>query len=311
MAPKKTPMTDVAIKELIAQGVADALASYEANIGSGNGHNGHHTGSDSGRTPNTARVYTYKDFLNCQHLNFKVECQVKFATCTLLGSTLTWWNSHVKIVGHDAAYRMPWRTLMKKMSDKMILEESDQVEKYIGGLPENIRGHYKKDFLKLKNKNHGNQSGNGEAHARAYTLGGNKANPDSNVVTDTFLLNNRYASILFDTDTDRSFVLTAFSLLIDIIPTTLNNYYDVELANEKIIGVNTIIRGCTLNFLNHLFIIDLMPIELGSFDVIIGMEWLSKYHVVIVRDEKIVCVPFGNETLIILVTEATMGTSLD
>ncbi|GJY97751.1 putative reverse transcriptase domain-containing protein [Tanacetum coccineum] len=51
-----------------------------------------------------------------------------------------------------------------------------------------------------------------------------------------------------------------------------------------------------------------MPIELGSFDVIIGMEWLSKYHVVIVCDEKIVRVPFGNETLIILVTEATMGT---
>ncbi|GJU90919.1 reverse transcriptase domain-containing protein [Tanacetum coccineum] len=133
-----------------------------------------------------------------------------------------------------------------------------------------IQGHYKKDCPKLKNKNRGNQSGNGEARGRAYALGGDKENPDLNVVTGTFLLNNRYASFLFDTGADRSFVSTAFSLLIEIIPATLNNYYEVELADGKIIRVNTIIRGYTLNFLNHPFNIDLMPIELGSFDVIIG-----------------------------------------
>ncbi|GJY31592.1 putative reverse transcriptase domain-containing protein [Tanacetum coccineum] len=162
-----------------------------------------------------------------------------------------------------------------------------------------IQGHYKKDCPNLKNKNCRNQSGNGEARGRAYALGGDKANPDLNVVTGTFLLNNRYASILFDTGADRSFVSTAFSSLIDIIPATLNNYYDVELADRKIIRVNTIIRGYTLNFLNHPFNIDLMPIELGSFDVIISMDWLSKYHVVIVCNEKIVRIPFDNETLII------------
>ncbi|GJX95916.1 putative reverse transcriptase domain-containing protein [Tanacetum coccineum] len=162
-----------------------------------------------------------------------------------------------------------------------------------------IQGNYKKDCPKLKNKNYGNQSGNGEARGRAYALGGDKANPDSNIVMGTFLLNNCNASILFDTSFDRSFVSTEFILLIDIIPTTLNNYYDVELADGKIIRVNTIIQGCTLNFLSHPFNIDLMPVELGSFDIIIGMDWLSKYHDVIVCDEKIVRVPFGNETLII------------
>ncbi|GJU66281.1 reverse transcriptase domain-containing protein [Tanacetum coccineum] len=96
-----------------------------------------------------------------------------------------------------------------------------------------------------------------------------------------------------------SFVSTAFSSLIDITPTTLDHYYDVELANGKIIRINTIIRGCTLNFLNHPLNIDLMPVELGSFDVIIGMDWLAKYHAVIVCDEKLVCIPFGNETLIV------------
>nr|GFD25490.1 reverse transcriptase domain-containing protein [Tanacetum cinerariifolium] len=77
---------------------------------------------------------------------------------------------------------------------------------------------------------------------------------------------------------DRSFVSTTFSALIDITPTTLENHYDVELTDGNIIGVNTIIRGCTLNFMNHPFNIDLMPIPIGSIDVIIGMDWLTKYH---------------------------------
>ncbi|GKB16516.1 putative reverse transcriptase domain-containing protein [Tanacetum coccineum] len=115
----------------------------------------------------------------------------------------------------------------------------------------------------------------------------------------TFFLNNRYASILFDTGANRSFVSTAFSSLIDITPTTLDHYYDVELANGKIIMINTIIWGCTLNFLNHPFNINLMPVELGSFDVIVGMDWLSKYHAIIDYAEKIVHIPWGNETLIV------------
>nr|GFA70196.1 putative reverse transcriptase domain-containing protein [Tanacetum cinerariifolium] len=122
--------------------------------------------------------------------------------------------------------------------------------------------------------------------------------PNSNVITGTFLLNNRYASILFDTGADRIFVSTAFSPLIDIIPTTLDHGYDVELADGRIIWINTLIRGCTLNFLNHHFNIDLMPVEMGSFDVIIGMDWLVKYHAVIVCDEKLVRVPFGDKVLI-------------
>ncbi|GJU68291.1 putative reverse transcriptase domain-containing protein, partial [Tanacetum coccineum] len=161
-----------------------------------------------------------------------------------------------------------------------------------------VQGHYKSDCPKLKNGNQGNRAGNGNAVARAYVVGSAGTNPNSNVVTGTFLLNNRYASILFDTGADRSFISTAFSSLIDIIPTTLDHGYDVELADGRIIWVNTLIRGCTLNFLNHPFNIDLMPVEMGSFDVIIGMDWLAKYHAVIVCDEKLVRVPFGDKTLI-------------
>ncbi|GJR69711.1 putative reverse transcriptase domain-containing protein [Tanacetum coccineum] len=104
----------------------------------------------------------------------------------------------------------------------------------------------------------------------AYAVGTAETNPNSNVVTGTFLLNNRYASILFDTGADRSFVSTAFSSLIGIIPTILDYGYDVELADQ-----------------------------LGSFDVIIGMDWLSKYQAVIVCAEKIVRIPFENEILLV------------
>ncbi|GJX18265.1 putative reverse transcriptase domain-containing protein [Tanacetum coccineum] len=140
----------------------------------------------------------------------------------------------------------------------------------------------------MKNNNRGNQCGNGNALAKLYAVGRAGTNPDSNLVTGTFLLNNRYAIVLFDTGADRSFMSTAFNSQIDITPSTLDHYYDVELADRRIIGLNAIIRGCTLNFLNHPFNIDLMPLELGSLDVIIGMDWLAKYQAVIVCAEKIV-----------------------
>ncbi|GKF25093.1 putative reverse transcriptase domain-containing protein, partial [Tanacetum coccineum] len=162
-----------------------------------------------------------------------------------------------------------------------------------------VQGHFKKDCPKLKNRNRGNQGGNGNAPAKVYVVGNAGTNPDSNVVTDTFLLNDRYASILFDTGANRSFVSTTFSSLIDITPTTLDHYYDVELPDGKIIRTNTIIRGCTLNFLDHSFNINLMPVKLGSFDIIIGMDWLSKYHAVIDCAKKIVRIPWGKETLIV------------
>ncbi|GJY14369.1 putative reverse transcriptase domain-containing protein, partial [Tanacetum coccineum] len=167
-------------------------------------------------------------------------------------------------------------------------------------------GHLARDSRSLaanannqKNSRANQRPGNGKATAKAYAVGNEGKNPDTNVVAGTFLLNNRYASILFDTGADRSFMSTAFSSLIDTVPSTLDHDYDVKLVDRKIIGVNTIIRGCPLNFLNHPFNINLMPIELSSFDIIIGMDWLTKYHAVIVCDEKIVRIPFGNEILIV------------
>ncbi|GKE05776.1 putative reverse transcriptase domain-containing protein [Tanacetum coccineum] len=98
-----------------------------------------------------------------------------------------------------------------------------------------------------------------------------------NVVTGTFLLNNRYASVLFYSGSDRSFVNTRFSSLIHIKPIKIEDSYEVELADGRIVSTNIVLKGCALSLVNHIFEIDLMPIKLGTFDIIIGMDWLVKY----------------------------------
>ncbi|GKC66212.1 putative reverse transcriptase domain-containing protein [Tanacetum coccineum] len=168
-------------------------------------------------------------------------------------------------------------------------------------------GHVKRECPKLRNRNHGNrvgnktgnQTGGNEVTTKAYAIGGGGTNPDSNVVTGTFLLNNCYASMLFDSGSDRSFVSSTFSALLDVAPSTLDTSYAVELVNGKISETNVILQGCTLGLLGYPFDIDLMPVKLGSFDAIIGMDWLAKYHALIVCDEKVVRIPYGDEVLII------------
>nr|GEY21089.1 reverse transcriptase domain-containing protein [Tanacetum cinerariifolium] len=99
-------------------------------------------------------------------------------------------------------------------------------------------GHFRSNCLKLKNRNQGNRAGNGNVVARAYAVGTARTNLNSNVVMGTFLLNNRYSSILFNTGADRIFVSTAFSSLIDIIPTTLDHGYAVYEHPEQSKSVN-------------------------------------------------------------------------
>nr|GFC12422.1 reverse transcriptase domain-containing protein [Tanacetum cinerariifolium] len=159
--------------------------------------------------------------------------------------------------------------------------------------------HFRKNCPKLRSQNRGNQTRNktrgNEVTAKAYTFGVGGTNPDSNVVTGMFLLNNGYASMLFDSGTDRSFLSTTFSVLIDVAPSTLDTSYAVKLADGRIYETNIVLRGCTLRLLGHPFNVDLMPIELGSFGVIIGMDWLVKYHALIVCDKKVVRIPYADE----------------
>ncbi|GKA28548.1 putative reverse transcriptase domain-containing protein [Tanacetum coccineum] len=167
---------------------------------------------------------------------------------------------------------------------------------------QNIR-HVKRECPKFRNWNHGNRVGNktgnqtrgNEAIARAYAIGGGGTNSDSNVVTGTFLLNNCYASMLFDSGADRSFMSSTFSALLDVAPSTLDTSYAVELADGRISETNVVLKGCTLGLLGHPFDIDLIPVELGSFDIIIGLDWLAKYYALIICDRKVVRIPYGDE----------------
>ncbi|GJS84128.1 putative reverse transcriptase domain-containing protein [Tanacetum coccineum] len=346
--------------------------------------------------------------------------QVKYASCTLLNSALTWWNSHKRTIGIEAAYAMSWAELMKlmtkvycprnevqKMETKMVPNEEEKVERFVRGLPDNIKENViaakptkLQDAIRIANNlmdqklkgyarsaenkrrldnnprdNHGQQpvfkrqNVRVQNVARAYMAGNNEKNgyvgslPYCNkcklhhvgpcivrcgnykrvdhitrdytaIVTPntqrapignqpgivcyecgrpghfrkdcpklknqnrTFLLNNCYASMLFDSGADRSFVSSTFSDLLDDVPSALDTNYVVELADGRISETNVILKGYTLGLLGHPFDIDLMPIELGSFDII-GMDWMAKYHALIVCDEKVVCIPYGDEVLII------------
>ncbi|GKB88780.1 hypothetical protein Tco_0961052 [Tanacetum coccineum] len=120
MPSKKTPMTDDVIKELIDQGLTDALADYKANRSSGNRNDSHNSGSGGGRTPHTARVCTYKDFLNCQPLNFKGIAGIV---------------KGIDVVSYSQRFQE-----LALMCGRMLPGEYDQVEKYVGGLPNMIQG---------------------------------------------------------------------------------------------------------------------------------------------------------------------------
>ncbi|GJX47883.1 putative reverse transcriptase domain-containing protein [Tanacetum coccineum] len=100
---------------------------------------------------------------------------------------------------------------------------------------------------------------------------------------------------------DKSFVSISLASMLNIPHITLDTAYDIEMANGNLVGTNTVIQGCNLILLNQPFEIDLMPIKLSSFDVIIGMDWLSKYHARIICYEKVIHIPIDDETLIIRV----------
>nr|GEV42438.1 retrotransposable element Tf2 [Tanacetum cinerariifolium] len=138
---------------------------------------------------------------------------------------------------------------------------------------------------------------NNSAHARAYLLRDKNAHQDPNVVMGTFFLNQHLSRVLFDLEADKSFVSISLASMLNIPPITLDTTYDIKMADGNLVGTNTIINGYTLILLNQPFKIDLMLIKLGSFEVVIGMDWLSKYHARIICDEKVVHIPINGETL--------------
>ncbi|GKC61183.1 putative reverse transcriptase domain-containing protein [Tanacetum coccineum] len=251
--------------------------------------------------------------------------KVKFAMCTFEGRALTWWNGNVQTLGLANANQIPWSNVKAMMTTEycptteiqrmeqelwtltlkgddieaysnrfhelvlmcpeLVSTESKKIEKYIHGFPERIKGNITSSKPATLH-----EAINMARELVEQSVQG--VNP--NVVTGTFLVNDHYACILFDSGAEKSFVSSAFTHLIDIAPATLNTSYEIELTDRKVVSTNNILRSCTLILLNHVFKVDLLPTRLGSFDVIIGMDWLAYYRALIDCYEKIVRIPLPN-----------------
>ncbi|GJY84148.1 putative reverse transcriptase domain-containing protein [Tanacetum coccineum] len=146
--------------------------------------------------------------------------------------------------------------------------------------------------------NQGNQ-----ARGRAFMLGAEEARQDPNIVTGTFTLNNHFATTLFDSGADYSFVSTTFIPLLGLEPSDLGFRYEIEIASGQLVEIDKVIKGCKLEIEGHVFDIDLIPFGHGSFDVIIGMDWLSNYKAEIICHEKVVRIPLPDGKVLRVVGE--------
>ncbi|GJY62463.1 putative reverse transcriptase domain-containing protein [Tanacetum coccineum] len=126
---------------------------------------------------------------------------------------------------------------------------------------------------------------------KAFMLGAEEAYQDSYIVTGTFALNNHFATTLFDSGVDYSFVSTTFIPLLGIEPSELGFRYEIEIASGQLVEIDKVINGCKLEIKGRVFDIDLIPFGHESFDVSIGMDWLSNHKTEIICHEKVVRIP--------------------
>ncbi|GJU79664.1 putative reverse transcriptase domain-containing protein [Tanacetum coccineum] len=333
-----TSVTDEQLKRVIDQGVTDALAPRDADK-SRNGKDNH----DSG----TGVVELTRWFKRMEIVfrisNYTVENQIKFSTCTLLGSALTRWNSHVKTVGYDVAYAITWTNLKKKMTDKYCprgeikkLEvemwnlkdgncvcncaDDKKIRKFANGQGESKR---KQDDNQQQQQNKRQNTG------RAYTAGSgekklyggskplcSKCNyhhdgqcaPKCHKCSRVgHLAHDCMSTINANTANNQRgtracqkatcFECGAQGHFKRKCPKLKNNSRGNQGGNSNA-SAKVYAVGHAWTNLDSNVVTDLMPVELGSFGIIIGMDWLTKYQVVIVCAEKIVRIPWGNETLI-------------
>ncbi|GKF55026.1 putative reverse transcriptase domain-containing protein [Tanacetum coccineum] len=122
-------------------------------------------------------------------------------------------------------------------------------------------------------------------------LGAKEARQDLNIMMGTFTLNNHFATTLFDAGADYSFVFTTLIPLLGLEPSELGFKYEIEIASGQLVEIDKVIKGCKLEIKGHVFDIDLIPFGHRSFDVIIGMDWLSNYKAEIICHEKVARIP--------------------
>nr|GFB60113.1 retrotransposon protein, putative, Ty3-gypsy subclass [Tanacetum cinerariifolium] len=141
------------------------------------------------------------------------------------------------------------------------------------------------------NKGQGHKNQGNQVRGRAFMLGAEVAHQDPNIMPGTFTLNDHYATTLFDSGADYSFISTTFIPLLDIEPDDLDFSYNIKIASGQLVEIDKVIKGCKLEIKGHMFNINLIPFRSGSFDVIIGMDWLSNHKAEIICHEKVVRIP--------------------
>ncbi|GJZ13623.1 putative nucleotidyltransferase, ribonuclease H [Tanacetum coccineum] len=153
------------------------------------------------------------------------------------------------------------------------------------------------------NEGQGRGNQGNQARGRAFMLGVEEGRQDPNMVTGTFTLNKHFATTLFDSGADYSFVSTTLIPLLGLEPTDLGFKYEIEIASGQLVEIDKVIKGCKLEIEGHIFDIDLIPFGHGSFDVIIGMDWLSNYKAEIICHEKVVRIPLPDGNMLRVVGE--------
>ncbi|GKA32767.1 putative reverse transcriptase domain-containing protein [Tanacetum coccineum] len=271
--------------------------------------------------------------------NCTEDCKVKFATGTLIEEALSWWNSFAQPIGIEEAYKITWvefkkllikkycpRTEIQKMEDEFyhLTVKGNDLKTYVTKhTPVQVSSDHKRKFddRRTFNNNNNNYHNNNnyrntnnyynnhqpqqnrrQEAVRAYaaTPVENSSGPfDQELQKQKTSYWKKPVSVICHACADKSFVSISLASMLNIPPITIDTFYDIEMADGNLVSTNTVIQGCTLTLLNQPFKIDLMPIKLSSFDIVIGMDWLSKYHARIICDEKVVHIPINGETLII------------
>ncbi|GJV67538.1 putative reverse transcriptase domain-containing protein [Tanacetum coccineum] len=154
-----------------------------------------------------------------------------------------------------------------------------------------------------------NRSNGNQVRGRAYNVNVNamEAVQDPNIITGTFSLNDHFVTILFDSGANFSFISTEFVPLLNVRPSIMNPGYVIEVADGKKVEVDRVIRYCKLELGSSLFSINLIPLGHGSFDVIVGMDWLSQHKAVIVCHDKVVEIPVEDGRILRVHRERAIG----
>nr|GEX97369.1 hypothetical protein [Tanacetum cinerariifolium] len=258
------------------------------------------------RDAHVARKCSYKEFMSCQPFNFKgtkgavrlilwfertklvfshsnctEDCKVKFATGNVTTS---------KPQTLEEAMAITQRLMDQVIKYNSVQRTSDYKLKFDDRRNYNYQNNFNNNNNNRNNDYHQYQNRRKEtirAYAATLTMNSGEKGHYRNQCPKANNNAHRRAYMLRDKNTHQN-----PNVVMDAI-------YDIEMADGNLISTNTVIQGATLTLLNQPLEIDLIPIKLSSYDGVIGMDWLSKYHDKILYDEKVGHIPIDGETLII------------